>query len=92
MDNVSSVSEDFEVQPLPDVAKADAECRHSADGGIDVMSAEMLTREEHQAIFERVVDEEVQMSVEEFMRRWDAGDFDNVDDGSILRAKMLCPA
>jgi hypothetical protein len=55
---------------------------------VDVVEA---TPEEGRAMLDRAAREELNMSGEEFLRRWDAGDFEDSDDAAITRVAMLIP-
>lgn len=49
-----------------------------------------LTREESRALFDRVARRDLNMSGEEFLRAWDAGEFDdNPDRPEVIRVAML---
>lgn len=54
-----------------------------------------LTRDEAREIFDRQAHRELDMSGEEFVRAWDAGEFDDVIDGpnhlQIMNVAMLLP-
>lgn len=50
----------------------------------------VLTREESRALFDRQARRRVNMSGEEFLRAWDAGEFDE-DPESVMFLAMLIP-
>ena len=49
------------------------------------------TPEEGRAMLDRAAREALNMSGEEFLRRWDAGDFEDKEDPKITRVAMLIP-
>ena len=55
---------------------------------VDVVEA---TPEEGRAMLDRAAREVLNMSGEEFLRRWDVGDFKDSDDPAITRVAMLIP-
>ncbi len=50
-----------------------------------------LTGEELWAVFDAHALHYLGMSGEEFLRRWDAGEFDNSESTAVLRLEMLEP-
>lgn len=52
---------------------------------------EELSVEEARAMFSTQVSDRLGMSGSEFLRRLDAGDFDNVDNEDVVRLRMLAP-
>ena len=55
---------------------------------VDVVEA---TLEEGLAMLNRAAREVLNMSGEEFLARWDAGDFEQTDDPAATRVAMLIP-
>jgi hypothetical protein len=55
---------------------------------VDVVEA---TPEEGRAMLDRAAREVLNMSGEEFLARWDAGDFEDPEDPAITRVAMLIP-
>jgi hypothetical protein len=55
---------------------------------VDVVEA---TPEQGRAMLDRAAWEVLNMSGEEFLRWWDAGDFEEPDDRAITRVAMLIP-
>ena len=54
--------------------------------------AEELSPEEAHAIFDRVAREELSISGEEFLRRWDSGEYEGrADQPNVARVAMLLP-
>jgi len=49
------------------------------------------SREEGQAILDRAAREVLNISGEEFLRRWDLGEYEGADDPAITRVAMLIP-
>ncbi len=43
------------------------------------------------AMLDRVAREELNISGAEFLAKWDAGDFEHVDDPAVTRVSMLIP-
>jgi hypothetical protein len=56
--------------------------------GIEVVEA---TREEGRAMLDRAAREVLNLSAEEFLAKWDAGDYEDDDDPAITRVAMLIP-
>jgi hypothetical protein len=50
-----------------------------------------LTREEGWALLEKEAERYLRMSAEEFLRRWDAHEFENPDTPEVLGVAMLIP-
>ena len=50
-----------------------------------------LTREEGQALFDARARAALGISGEEFLRRWDAGEYANVDRSEVIRVALLIP-
>lgn len=57
----------------------------------DMVTVEELTPEEGRKLFDRVAHETLGISGEEFLRRWDAGEYANSDDMAVTRLYMLMP-
>ena len=55
---------------------------------VDVVEA---TPEEGLAMLDRAAREVLNISGEEFLRRWDSGDYEGADDPAITRVAMLIP-
>lgn len=49
------------------------------------------TRAEGKAMLDRAAREVLNISGDEFLRKWDAGDYEGVDDPAITRVAMLIP-
>jgi hypothetical protein len=56
--------------------------------GVDVVEA---TPEDGKAMLDRAAREVLNISGEEFLARWDAGDYHDADDPAITRIAMLIP-
>jgi hypothetical protein len=56
--------------------------------GIEVVEA---TQEEGRAMLDRAAQEVLGISGEEFLVRWDAGEYEDSDDPAITRVAMLIP-
>ncbi len=56
----------------------------------DVAVAE-ATREEGNGMLDRAAREVLNISGDEFLRRWDAGDYQDAEDPAITRVAMLIP-
>jgi hypothetical protein len=58
-------------------------------------ASHLTTPEEGRALFEEVARREMSMSGEEFIRRWDRGEFRGIDSGPeharLMRLVMLMP-
>ncbi len=65
--------------PMPDT---------KADHGVDVVE---VTREEGRAILDRAAREALNISGEEFLARWDAGQYEDDDNPAVTRVAMLIP-
>jgi len=57
----------------------------------DGVEIQYLTEEEGRALFDRVARECLGMSGEEFLRRWDAGEFAGDDRDEVIHLFMLMP-
>ena len=60
----------------------------SQAAGIEVVEA---TREEGRPMLDRAAREVLNISADEFLARWDAGDYESADDPAITRVSMLIP-
>lgn len=49
------------------------------------------TREEGRAILDRAAREALNISGDEFLAKWDDGDYEEADDPSVTRVAMLIP-
>ena len=49
------------------------------------------TRDEGKAMLDRAAREALNMSGEEFLARWDAGEYDDSHDPAVTRVAMLIP-
>lgn len=56
-----------------------------------MVTADELTPDEAREIFDRAAREEFGISGEEFLRRWDAGEYADTDDPKITRLEILMP-
>jgi hypothetical protein len=59
-----------------------------ADHEVDVVEA---TREEGRAILDRAAREALNISGDEFLNRWDDGQYEDADDPVVTRVAMLIP-
>jgi hypothetical protein len=59
-----------------------------SDAGIEVVEA---TRDEGRALMDRAARELLRISGDEFLEKWDAGDYEGVDDPALTRVAMLIP-
>jgi hypothetical protein len=59
-----------------------------SDAGTEVVEA---THEEGRALLDRAARELLGISGDEFLARWDVGDYEGVDDPAITRVAMLIP-
>jgi len=59
-----------------------------SDAGIEVVEA---SREEGRAMLDRAAREVLNISGEDFLARWDAGEYRESDDPAITRVAMLIP-
>ena len=50
-----------------------------------------LTRDEARAQFDQAARENLGMSGQEFVRKWEAGEIDNPDRPEVMRVYMLLP-
>jgi hypothetical protein len=60
------------------------------DAPADIEVAE-ATREEGREMLDRAAREVLNLTGEEFLARWDAGDYRDADDPAITRVAMLIP-
>jgi hypothetical protein len=58
------------------------------DREVDVVE---VTREEGRAILDRAAREALNISGEDFLAKWDAGQYENDDDPAVTRVAMLIP-
>ncbi len=58
---------------------------------LDIAPVRELTEEEGKALFDSVAGEYLHMSGEEFLRRWDSGEFDGDDRSEVIHVYMLIP-
>jgi len=49
------------------------------------------TRDEGVAMLDRAARESLNISGDEFLARWDAGEYEDMDDPAITRVAMLIP-
>jgi hypothetical protein len=59
-----------------------------ADHEVDVVE---VTREEGRVILDRAAREALGISGEEFLAKWDVGQYENDDDPAVTRVAMLIP-
>jgi hypothetical protein len=59
-----------------------------ADHGVEVVE---VTREEGRAMLDQAAREALNMSADEFLRKWDAGEYEDADDPAVTRVAMLIP-
>jgi hypothetical protein len=59
-----------------------------SDQGVEVAEA---TREEGRAMLDRAAREALNISGDEFLTKWDAGDYEDTDDMAVTRVAMLIP-
>jgi hypothetical protein len=50
-----------------------------------------VTREQGRAMLERAAKEELGMSAEQFLAKWDAGGYEDTEDPAVTRVAMLIP-
>jgi hypothetical protein len=50
-----------------------------------------LTRDEARALFDEAARENLNMSGDEFVRKWEAGEIDDPDRPEVMRVYMLLP-
>jgi hypothetical protein len=55
------------------------------------VDVEELTHQEGLELFDRVARQELGISGEEFLRRWDAGEYADSDNMGVTRLYMLMP-
>lgn len=58
------------------------------DGDVQVVEA---TPAEGRAIFDRAARDSLRISGEEFLERWDAGEYEDSDDLAVTQVAMLIP-
>lgn len=49
------------------------------------------SRSEGRAMFDRAAMEELSLSGDEFLAKWDAGEYEDTDDPKVTRVAMLIP-
>lgn len=49
------------------------------------------SREEGKAMFDRAAREALEISGDEFLAKWDAGEYEDIDDPAVTRVAMLIP-
>jgi hypothetical protein len=59
-----------------------------ADHEVEVVE---VTREEGRAMLDQAAREALNMSADEFLRKWDAGEYEDADDPAVTRVAMLIP-
>lgn len=59
-----------------------------ADHEVEVVE---VTREEGRAMLDQAAREALKMSADEFLRKWDAGEYEDADDPAVTRVAMLIP-
>jgi len=57
----------------------------------DVDDVTEATRDEGVALLDRAARESLNISGDEFLARWDAGEYEDMDDPAITRVAMLIP-
>ena len=57
----------------------------------DMVPLKWLSEEEGKTLFDSVAREYLHMSGEEFLRRWDSGEFDGDDRSEVIHVYMLIP-
>jgi hypothetical protein len=60
----------------------------TADHGIEVVE---LSREEGRAMLDRAARQDLGISGDEFLAKWDAGKYEDADDPAVTRVAMLIP-
>jgi Fe-S cluster biosynthesis and repair protein YggX len=65
--------------------------KHEAIEELDEDRVEYLTREEALAMFDETARRCLNMSGEEFLRRWKADDFEGFDDFEVTHVGILAP-
>lgn len=77
------------------VARPESTPEHLADALRDIPGVDVLTWEEGVALFDRDARRDLGISGEEFLRRWDAGDYqpvpDTVEGRAIERLAVMIP-
>ena len=59
-----------------------------ADHEVEVVE---VTREEGRAMLDRAARDELSLTGEQFLARWDTGDYEDTDDPAVTRVAMLIP-
>jgi len=59
-----------------------------ADHEVEVVE---VTREEGRAMLDQAAREALNISADEFLRKWDAGEYEDADDPAVTRVAMLIP-
>lgn len=67
------------VPPMPDI---------QSDQEIEVVET---TREQGRAMLDRAARDELGLSADQFLTKWDAGGYDDADDPAVTRVAMLIP-
>lgn len=57
----------------------------------DTPEVDYISRAEGREILERAARRHLDMSADDFIKRWDAGEYDDADDPSVVRVSMLLP-
>jgi hypothetical protein len=73
---------------MPDT-KSDSEVEVS-DREVEVQVVE-VSRKEGRAMLDRAAREVLNISGDEFLNRWDAGEYEDADDPAVTRVAMLIP-
>jgi hypothetical protein len=60
----------------------------TTDHGIEVVE---LSREQGRAMLDRAAQENLGISADEFLAKWDAGEYEDTDDPAVTRVAMLIP-
>lgn len=61
------------------------------DTQLDAVEVVEATPEEGRALLDRAAREVLRISGDEFMAKWDAGEYEGSDDPAITRVAMLIP-
>jgi hypothetical protein len=59
-----------------------------ADHEVEVVE---VTREQGRAMLDRAARDELGISAEQFLAKWDAGEYEDADDPTVTRVAMLIP-